>query len=118
MLIESLQYIVIPTTDLKKSLEFYNELLDFEIVEETNAKGALLQFDKINFQLLTVESHEPSSQPLFSCILDIDDFTDALQELDENDVKVASGPSAIEKGEHVLVEDPSGNIVEFFYTEG
>lgn len=117
VLIESLQYIVIPILDIGKSLGFYNGLLDFDIIEEKNEKGALVQFGEVNFQLLKVEEHTPAKQPLLSCSLDVDDFTQALQDFDAEQVEVVDGPSEIPGGERVLIADPSGNLLEFFYIE-
>lgn len=116
MLIEAIQCIVIPTTNTKKSIEFYNKLLDFEIIKEEK-DSVLLQFDNIQFQLLFVESLTPSNYPLFSCILDMDDFTEALQELDENEVTIVSPPAVTDSGEKVWIADPSKNIIELFYIE-
>lgn len=116
MLIEAIQCIVIPTNDIKKSTEFYNELLDFEILKEEK-DHVFLQFDNIQFKLLLVESCSPSPHPLFSCVLDMDDFTEALQELDDKEVKIILPPTVTSNGERVLVADPCENIIELFYIE-
>jgi predicted enzyme related to lactoylglutathione lyase len=47
----------------------------------------------------------------------VDDFTDALKELEVKKVEILKGPVMIEGGEAVLIADPDGNLIELFYNE-
>ena len=115
LVVESLEYINIATQDINRSVEFYNLFFDFDIVEKSE-NLAILNFDQINIKIHKVQN-TPSVLPLFSFIMDIDDFTDALQEIEKNKIKIVSGPKAIKDGEAVSILDPGSNIIELFYKE-
>lgn len=115
VIIETLSHINMPAKNLQKSVEFYTQFLDFEVVEET-ASYTIVSFDNLHLKLDT--GLEPYAKvPVLSFLLDVDDFTEALQEIEENDIEIAKGPFEIEGGESVYVIDPSGNLVELYYRE-
>ena len=116
IVVEGLHHINIPATDLAKSVEFYSMFLDFERLEESE-KSAKLQFDNLTINLNTEIEAINETYPVFSFILDVDDFTDALQEIESRGIEVASGPTETEKGEKVVIKDPSSNLLELFYVE-
>lgn len=120
IVIEALDHIKVPASDLEKSLEFYTMVLDFEKIESKSTdEYALITFDdKVVIKLVAVESANPGDQPLLSFILDVDDFTEALQDLEKNgDIEIVSGPNAQDNGENILIKDPAGNILELYYVE-
>lgn len=115
VIIETLSHINMPAKNLQKAVEFYTQFLDFEIVEET-ANFAIVSFDNLQLKLDTgLEAY--AKVPVLSFLLDVDDFTEALQEIEENNIEIAKGPFEIEGGESVHVADPSGNLVELYYRE-
>ena len=120
VVIESLEHINIPSDDLKKSIEFYTLFLDFEILEETQ-DHVLLAFDNLNLKIISSQSKLQSSEqlnlPFLSFIMDVDDFTDAIQQVEEENIPIVSGPDEKGSGEAVLIQDPGGNLIEFFYKE-
>ena len=89
--------------------------LDFEVDEETD-KGAVLVFDNLTLRLFISESPAPS-YPIATFLLDVDDFTDALQEIEDQSIVIAKGPYEIQGGEAVIIGDPGGNLIELFYRE-
>jgi predicted enzyme related to lactoylglutathione lyase len=118
IVIESLNHINLPAQDLAKSVEFYSMFLDFEeisIDEET----AIISFDdKIHIKLIKTSDEQKQKQmPVLSFILDIDDFTEALQEIEANSIPIISGPNEISGGENVIIGDPAGNPIELYYQE-
>jgi len=115
VIIETLSHINLPAKNLQKTVEFYTQFLDFEIVEESNTT-ALVGFDSLNLKLdSTLEAY--AKVPVLSFLLDVDDFTEALQEVEQNTVEIAKGPFEVPGGESVHLVDPSGNIVELYYRE-
>lgn len=116
IIIESFSHLNLPTQNLQKSVDFYTQFLDFETVEQ-NADSALLTFDSLNIRLKQGGDSITSKTPLISFIMDIDDFTEALQELDENEINVVKGPFEITGGESVYIQDPGGNLLELYYRE-
>ena len=118
IVIESLTHINLPAHDLEKSVEFYSMLLDFEEIE-SDADSVTISFDdKLNIRLIKTEGTPVNGNfPIFSFIMDIDDFTEALQEIEANKIKIISGPSEIEGGENLLIADPAGNTLELYYQE-
>ena len=119
VIVESLEYINICTGDLKKSIEFYTLFLDFEIIEETESY-AIVAFDEIKLKIINREvKNSDNKTPLFSFVLDVDDFTDAIQSVEEEKITIVSGPDDFESGagESLIIQDPGGNLIEFFYRE-
>ena len=118
IVIEALDHIKVPASDLEKSVEFYTMVLDFETIESAEEYALITFDDKIVIKLVAVENANPGDQPFLSFILDVDDFTEALQELEKNDdIEIVSGPNAQENGENILIKDPAGNILELYYVE-
>ena len=121
VVVETLEYVNVYATDLKKSVEFYTLFLDFELLEE-NDSYAIVTFDELKVKLVHVESAQKEDDtrlPILSFILDVDDFTEAIQMAEEEKIPIISGPDDFESGagESILLKDPGGNIVEFFYRE-
>lgn len=115
VIIETLSHINMPAKNLQKAVEFYTQFLDFEVVEES-ANFALVGFDNLHLRLDT--ALEPFAKvPVLSFLLDVDDFTEALQEVEQNSVEIAKGPFEVEGGESIHLLDPSGNLVELYYRE-
>lgn len=120
VLVEGLHHISLGSSDLKRSIEFYTELMDFELVEESDSY-AFLHLDPVHIRLNYVEGYrsrvENPGETSLSFILDVDDFTQALQEMDEKGIDIIKGPVVIEGGEAILISDPDGNLLELFYNE-
>lgn len=116
IVVESLSYINILSEDLEKSIEFYTMLFDFEL-QEKDEQTATITFDNLTIRLVKKEETKPISHPIISFLMDVDDFTDALQEIEGNELKITEGPKETAKGENVMVSDPSGNIIELYYEE-
>ncbi|MBI3394516.1 MAG: VOC family protein [Spirochaetia bacterium] len=120
ILVEGLHHISLGSSNLKRSIAFYRDLLDFELVEE-EAKHAVVRLDPISIRLNVLDGYkarvENPGETSLSFILDVDDFTDAIQELEDKTVAIIKGPVQIEGGEAVLIADPDGNLIELFYRE-
>ena len=117
IVVEALENINICTNDLNKSTEFYTMLFDFELMEE-HEEYNIIRFDSLNVKIRKEENKVADTKiPLFSFILDVDDFTDALQELESNEIKIVNGPNETDKGESLQILDPGGNLIELYYQE-
>ena len=120
IVLESLDHISLGSSDLKKSIEFYVDVLDFEVAEETD-RFAILQLDHFSLRLNHIDGYvcqqdNPSAFSL-SFIVDVDDFTNAIAELEEKKIQIVVGPVVIEGGESMIIRDPDGNWIELFYKE-
>ena len=118
IIIESLDHINIPTADLEKSIEFYTMFLDFELVSRAD-DHAIISFDDVLMVNLkkSEETLATSEYPVLSFILDVDDFTEGLQEIESGEIKIISGPVETEDGESIVIGDPAGNAIELYYKE-
>jgi catechol 2,3-dioxygenase-like lactoylglutathione lyase family enzyme len=120
IVLESLDHISLGSSNLKKSIEFYVDVLDFEVAEETD-RFAILQLDHFCLRLNHIDGyvcqHENPSAFSLSFIVDVDDFTNAIAELEEKDIPIVVGPVVIEGGESMVIRDPDGNWIELFYRE-
>ena len=117
IVVEQLQTVNLPAGNLEDTIQFYNLFFDFELIEQ-HEEFAILSFDSLRLKLITnQESNANNSIPTLSFLLDVDDFTDAIQEIESNESPVVSGPVEITGGETIHIKDPSGNIIELFYQE-
>ena len=118
IVIESLNYIVITVSDLDKSIKFYKELFDFDVVENiSNAGQAFLKMGDMVLSLVEVAGYKNSgdSKHCISFYVDEEDFDDAMDEIEETGLKIVLGPENIRKGQRVIFEDPDGNHIELSY---
>ncbi|MDH5716706.1 MAG: VOC family protein [Spirochaetia bacterium] len=118
IIIESFQHVNVPAVDIDKSIEFYTMFFDFELtLKEENS--AIVSFDNLTLKLQQVEKSEENENkvPLLSFIMDVDDFTEALQDIEENAIPIVAGPSETSKGENIILKDPGGNLLELYYEE-
>lgn len=120
ILLEGLHHISFGSSDLKRSVEFYQDLLGLELLEE-GEQHALLEQGAVSIRLNLIPNYKsPLTNPgelSMSFSLDVDDFTNALQELEEKEIEILTGPVSIEGGESLLISDPDGNLIELFYKE-
>jgi len=120
ILLEGLHHISLGCSDLKRSLAFYRDILDFEVLEETPCYS-LVRLDPVTLRLNHIEGYRSAVQnpgeTSLSFILDVDDFTDALKDLEQKKVEILKGPVMIEGGEAILIADPDGHLIELFYNE-
>ena len=120
ILLEGLSHISLGSSDLKRSVTFYRDLLDFEVQEE-ESNFAILRLDPLSIRLNLLEGYSSQiTNPGESClsfILDVDDFTTAIGELETMNIEILKGPVPIEGGESLLIADPDGNLIELFYKE-
>ncbi|TGK03090.1 VOC family protein [Leptospira langatensis] len=121
IIVEGIDYIVIPTGDIESSVKFYSELFDFETLEEKGNEFAIIGLDSVNIKLLNTNGAKSSlsevKSPVLSFVLDVDDFTEAIVELESKSVQIVRGPEARDGGEFLHFLDPSGNILEINYKE-
>lgn len=120
IVLEALDHISLGSSNLKKSIEFYVDALYFEVAEETD-RYAILQLGEFNIRLNHIDGYvcpcdNPTSFSL-SFVLDVDDFTTAIAELEEKKIPIVIGPVMIEGGESMVLRDPDGNWIELFYRE-
>ena len=109
--------------DVDDSIAFYTKLLDFEIL--TNASPAFADVKRGNLRLLLSGPASSAGRPMpdgarpepggWNRIhLIVDDIDAEVARLRESGAKfrndILSGPG----GKQILLEDPSGNVVELF----
>lgn len=120
ILLEGLAHIALGCSNLERSVAFYQDLLDFEVLEQEGGY-AVLRLDPIALRLNLLSGYRaPTQNPAensLSFILDVDDFTNAITELEQAGVEILKGPLPIQGGESILIADPDGNLIELFYRE-
>ena len=118
IVIESIDHIGITVSNLDRSIEFYRELCDFEVVEKmSNAREAFIKVGEIMIGLFEIEGYQnqPGTKNHVSLFLDEEDFDDAVDELRENDITIVFGPDNLRGGKSVVFLDPDGNQIELCY---
>jgi len=118
IIIESINHIGLTVSNLEDSMSFYKELFDFEVVEKISNSGQV--FMKMGDMLIALnevegyQCHEDSDYSI-SFFVDEEDFEDALDELDELEIEIVSGPENIRNGQSVIFLDPDANRIELAY---
>jgi metallothiol transferase len=118
IVIESVNHIGITVSDLDKSIKFYKELFDFDVVENISNSGqAFLKMGDILLSLVEVKGYKSSSDSrnCISFYVDEEDFEDAFDELEDIGIEIVFGPENIRKGQRVVFADPDGNHIELSY---
>lgn len=120
IIVEGLKYITLAVTDLEKSTHFYSDIFDFEVLEETKTENSvILELEPVHLRLVQVGKVENQLTklkiPLLSFEVDVDDFTEAIGELEEREIRILIGPELQGEGERLVFEDPDKNLVEIFY---
>lgn len=122
--IVSVRYMV---DDVEKSIAFYTELLGFEIL--TDASPAFADVKRANLRLLLSGPRSSAGRPMPDGVtpgpggwnrihLIVDDIDIEVGRLRDADASfrndVVEGPG----GKQILLQDPSGNVVELFQPAG
>jgi catechol 2,3-dioxygenase-like lactoylglutathione lyase family enzyme len=118
IVIESIDHIGITVSNLDRSIEFYRELFDFEVVEKmSNAREAFIKVGEVMIGLFEIEGYanQQGSKNHISLFIDEEDFDDAVDELRENDITIVFGPENLRGGKSVVFLDPDGNQLELCY---
>lgn len=116
IIVEGLDHVNIPVSNLDTSKEFYSDLFDFE-VEEEDGNAVVMGLDSHKLRLIKVDSVDPLPFPMVSFIMDIDDFTEAISEMESKEIQIVIGPEGNSKGEYLVFTDPDGNQIEIFYQQ-
>lgn len=118
IVIESVNHIGITVSDLDKSIKFYKELFDFDVIENISNSGqAFLKMGDMLISLVEVKDYKSSSDSrnCISFYVDEEDFEDAIDEIEDTGIEVVFGPENIRKGQRIVFADPDGNHIELSY---
>jgi predicted enzyme related to lactoylglutathione lyase len=120
IIVEGVNHINLAVTDLKAAVKFYSDLFDFEVIDDSHKGYVVMSLDPIKVKLIKVDKVENQltglKHPTISFILDVDDFTEAITEIEEKELQIVRGPEATEGGGETLIfKDPDNNLIEIFY---
>ena len=114
---ETIEYVNLPVKELQRATDFYINLFDFELLEKNDdLQFAILSYNDTKIRLIKREDVEYGEFPVLSFCIDIDDFSEAIDELEEKEIEIVKGPEVTEDGgEIVYIRDTAGNLLELFY---
>ncbi len=114
--IETFEHLALASSNLQETKKFYADLLGFEILEETD-EALKLQLGTLNllFSLVSDYTGNKELKNRIVFVLDTDEFTEALQELEEKNIELLEGPITTPGGEAIYLEDPDSHILELTY---
>ncbi len=118
IVIEKLNYIGITVSNLEKSVNFYKELFDFDVVDKISGSDqAFLKMGDLLISLSEVEDYknQDGTKNAISFFVDEEDFDDALDEIEENEITIVYGPENLRNGRTVVFLDPDDNQIELSY---
>ena len=111
IIIESVNHIGLTVSDLEKSIKFYKDVFDFEVIDKLSTSGiAYLKMTDIIIGLFEEEDFEgdSNSNNRLSFFVDEEDFDDAVEELKELEVNIIHGPENLRNGQSVVFQDLDG----------
>ncbi|BDA80466.1 dioxygenase [Leptospira kobayashii] len=114
IIVEGIGHVNIPVTQLDASIEFYREIFDFEVETKKDAE-AILSLDSFKIRLVKSTISPDQTLAALSFVMDVDDFTEAITELEEKNVKIVRGPESTDSGESLTFADPNQNLIEIYY---
>jgi catechol 2,3-dioxygenase-like lactoylglutathione lyase family enzyme len=116
IIVEGINHVSLPVTNLKASIKFYSDLFDFEVIDDSSKDYVYMTLDPIQVKLIKVDKVEQVNKfPTISFAMDVDDFTEAIEEIEEKEIKIEKGPEGTDSGEMVVIKDPDGNLIELYY---
>lgn len=121
ILLEGFDFLGITVRNLEKAQKFYMDLFDFEVAREYKTERAvILELEGTRIKLIEDASfagNQAQNSMYMSFLMDVDDFTDALEELEKRKVPLLGDPEAEEGGERVFIQDPDGYRIKLAYRE-
>ncbi len=116
IIVESLNNIGVSVSNLDKSISFYKDLFDFDLVDKTT-DTAIMRMGELIMCLYEVAGFKAveNSKTRVSFSVDEEDFEDALDEIEETQIVVAFGPENIRNGQSIVILDPDDNQIELSY---
>jgi catechol 2,3-dioxygenase-like lactoylglutathione lyase family enzyme len=119
IIVEGISHVTLAVSDLGASVKFFSDIFDFEIVDDSHKGYVVMTLDPIKVKLVKVDKVENQLSnlklPSISFEMDVDDFTEAIAELEEKGITIVSGPEAMGNGESLTFKDPDNNLLEIFY---
>ena len=109
-----IDFILIGTNSLEKSIQFYEEVLGFTLFDKYSpAQDVEIAFltDKHGMKLELVDHVHIADNPHnnFSIGFEVDDIEGTKNYLEKNGVKIVSGPTTVPDGTRLLhAKDPNG----------
>ena len=111
IIIENIDHISLAVSDIEASIEFYRENFGFDLIEHVSGSPeAVLQVGEIRLRLISGDKGEKGAGYV-AFYVDEEDFEDALEEVDEAELEVVSGPESIKGGKRIIIADPDGNRI-------
>ncbi len=123
ILLENLHHISLGSANIERTITFYRDIFDFEITTplDTTKQYVVLRLDPLCIRFNFISNYHCTTrnpgETSFAFVLDVDDFTEAIHELEEKQIEIIKGPLSIENGESLLITDPDGHLIELFYQE-
>lgn len=113
--------------DVDVALEFYMNILGFELVEKWGPPFAMVKRDDLTLWLSgpgssasrpLTDGSKPASGGWNRLVLETDDLASLVEKLKRSGARLRSDIVSGPGGKQVLVDDPSGNPVELFESSG
>jgi catechol 2,3-dioxygenase-like lactoylglutathione lyase family enzyme len=118
IVIEKLNYIGLTVSNLEESISFYKEFFDFDVVDKISGSDqAFLKMGDLLISLSEVEGYknQEGTKNTISFFVDEEDFDDALDEIEENEIRIVYGPENLRNGRTLVFLDPDDNQIELSY---
>ncbi|AZA59629.1 VOC family protein [Chryseobacterium indoltheticum] len=121
MQIKNIDHLVLTVADINKTIDFYTNILGFEVVTFGNNRKALtFGNQKINLHQKEKEFEPKAEHPTTGsadlCFISETDIDDVLEELKQKNIEIIEGvverTGAIGKIKSVYFRDPDLNLIE------
>lgn len=118
VIIEGFDFSTLTVSDLEYSIQFYEDNFDFEVVQKDSETGrVILKVNDILIGLIESKDYRPhpQSRTKLTFYIDPDDFSDALDEVENKGLELTDKNINQRKGESFTLKDPDGYLIEICY---
>ncbi|MBP2615350.1 VOC family protein [Chryseobacterium jejuense] len=121
MKIKNIDHIVLTVSDINKTIEFYTEIMGFEVVTfGDNRKALTFGNQKINLHQkgheIEPKAEHPTSGSADLCFIAQTDIHEVMDELKQKNIEIIEGivdrTGAVGKIRSVYFRDPDQNLIE------
>ncbi|TCZ70946.1 VOC family protein [Paenibacillus albiflavus] len=116
-----MHHIGIDSSDLARSLAFYQDIIGFDLVERMELMGeelVFLQLGSTRLELIVTKEGHIRANSHIHLAFEVDSLFQIMEQLVRKDIKILEGPQTLENGwRNLFVQGPDGEWIEFIELE-
>jgi len=116
-----MHHIGIESSQIERSLEFYQDIIGFELIERMELMGEeliFLQLGSTRLELIVTNRENIRVNSHIHLAFEVDSLLQIMEQLVGHGIKILEGPETLENGwRNLFVQGPDGEWIEFIELE-